>query len=229
MAAPAGWTTLKHVVVISMVITAGSIIPTVIAQTGPSDQSDETSLGGQMTAVMQSSAVDLQDGVEGKMWLASLEKSNAPDRIITKRISRLRNQLRTLRNDSQTLTTARGNGSAAGIEYTAKAVTLRAKIRNLRTAINETQEVAANHGVDAARLQELRQAAGSLEGPEISAIARTLTDAGRGPAIPEPGAPPNEPNGGPGKADGGEPPNQTADNRSAAGRANSSEPADQPS
>lgn len=223
------WATVKQLLVIGMIISAASILPSVLAQSGPTGSSNETQFGEQVTVVMQSSAVDLQNEVNSGMWNASVAQSNAPDQVIEKRISRLRDRLQTLQNTSQTLSANRRNGSAVGIEYTAKAVRLRAQIAGLKSAMNDTLDVAANHGVDSAKLQELRQAAGSIDGPEIAGIAQTLTDGGRGPVTPgSGGAPPNDTSGGPGKADGSGPPDQTADNRSEAAPGNSSAPADKP-
>lgn len=198
--------------------------PGVLAQ---ASSDEEASFGAQISAFMQSSAADADATVEQGMWNASIERVAAPEASVDRQASRLQSQLERLENRSEVLREARQNGSLTGVAYTARASAVRADLQNLRKSINETNATAQRHGVNETMLDDLREAAGSLDGPEVSAIARNVTDAGPGPPFDRGGTggpsvndgpgPPTEPPGPNGPADGTGPPRDVPGNATGGG------------
>ncbi|MFB6311827.1 MAG: hypothetical protein ABEH64_11690 [Salinirussus sp.] len=165
--------------VIAVCVLGMTAAPGVLAQTA--GDSDEEGFGAQISAFMQSSAADADASVEQGMWNASLDRSASPAESVERRADRLQSALHRLENRTSALTKAHANGTLTGVEYTARASAIRAQIRNLRAAIEETDSTAKRHGVNETALAELREAAGSLDGPAVSRIARNISDAGPGP------------------------------------------------
>lgn len=160
------------------------------------------SFGQQVSSFMQASAVDADSSVERGMWQASVNQtvnaSGDPAPKVTGRAGALERRLRELQNRTEQLRAERETLSE--VAYTARASALRAQIANLREDINATERTAMRVGVNASSLDRLRAAAGNATGPEISAIARTITDATRGPPAAVPGGGPPDDRG-PGGAD----------------------------
>jgi hypothetical protein len=72
-------------------------------------------------------------------------------------------------------------GQLPAVAYTAQATTLRERIRSLQERINGTERTAQRVGVNASALDRLRTQTANMSGPEVSAVARNITDAPRGP------------------------------------------------
>ena len=151
-------------------------------------------LGQEMTSFMQSSAADANSTVETELWEASVNSSEAPEKDVTKRAGTLERRLERLQAESDRLEAQREAGNISEPLYTARASRVRAEIANLRDDIDRTNRTAERFGVNVDTLDELRSNASKLTGPEVSARARNITDAPRGPPEGTPGGPPGEQN-----------------------------------
>jgi hypothetical protein len=171
------------------------------------------SLGSQMSAFMQSNAVETNASVDTGMWAASVRgNASEANRSVANRIWTLERRLDRL----QTRLDRFENGSTdiAGPSRAARIARLGARIQALQSAINETDRVAEQVGVNATRLESLRTQAANMSGREIASMARKLS---AGPPDRVPTGPPDNdqqgpPNGtaGPPSDDQQEPPNGTA-------------------
>jgi len=164
------------------------------------------SFGTQVTSFMQASAASANSSVESGVWRASVNRSARPDRAVENRVASLDRRLDRLRNRSAELEAMRDRGEIPEVAYTARASAIRAQIDSLRTAVGEANETARQVGVNTTRLDRLRNEAANLTGPEVAALARNITDVGRGPppgAGPPDGTPPQA--GPPGNGTGGPP------------------------
>lgn len=161
------------------------------------------SFGGQISAFMQTSAVDANSTVESGMFTAAVDDSESPERELTAQADRLTRELEQLERKATRLQEYRDNGTMPDVAYTAQASAVRERIANLRGQIDGTETTAERVGVDLSALDRIRTRAANLTGPEVSALARTITDAPRGPPTSVPDGPPGDT--GPSKAESGPP------------------------
>ena len=146
------------------------------------------SFGTQVTSFMQASAASANSSVESGVWQASVNGSAQPERAVRARARALEDRLDRLQNRSATLDAVHEREGPTGVAYTARASAVRAQLDSLRTAIDEVNETAKAAGVNTTRLDGLRDRAANLTGPEVAALARNITDVGRGPP-PDAGPP----------------------------------------
>jgi hypothetical protein len=191
--------------------------------------SENGSVGVQMAAFMQSTAADANASVDSGLWQVGVTASAAPD-AVRQRARQLDRRLDALQNRSAALAETRANASLPPVVYTARASALRAQVANLRDAVNLTAETARRHGVDEAELERLRSRAATVRGPEVAAIARNITDAGRrGPPADVPGSgSPGEQGAGPGNAAGGGSPDAGPGNEAGVGGSPDAGPGNRP-
>jgi hypothetical protein len=146
-------------------------------QTDDDTQDENTSgMGKQVTSFMQSTAVDVNNSVESGIWEASVNSSENASEIVNQRVDSLEDRLSALQNKSERLDEMRANGST-GLLHSARASSVRAKIANLKSAIIQTGQTARRVGVNVTKLEQLRQNASNMTGPEVSEVARNITDA----------------------------------------------------
>ena len=172
------------------------------------------SFGTQVTSFMQASAASANSSVESGIWQTSVNRSAQPERAVENRAAALDRRLDRLQNRSEELAAMRERGEIPEVAYTARASAIRAQIDSLRTAISEANETATQVGVNTTRLDRLRDRAANMTGPEVAALARNITDVGRGPppgAGPPNGTPPQA--GPPGNGTGGPPGEGPPDDR----------------
>lgn len=150
------------------------------------------SFGGQVSAFMQTSAVDANTTVEDGMFNAAVNTSESPEKEVTSRADRLERQRQRLEQKAARLKEKRANGTLPAVAYTAQASALRERIVNLQEQINGTETAAKRVGVNVSSLDRLRTQAANMTGPEVSAVARNITDAPRGPPADVPGGPPGD-------------------------------------
>jgi hypothetical protein len=172
------------VVVLLLVASVLAFAPGVLAQ---EQAADEPGLGASISGFMQSTAVDADESVESGMWEQRFETETAPDRAVERRAAALRDRLTALEERSAELETSRQDGTLTGVSYTARASAVHAQLANLRSTIERTADNAQRRGVDTAALDELRGSAETAAGPEVSAVARDIANAGRGPPGDAPG------------------------------------------
>ncbi len=146
------------------------------------------SFGEQLSAFMQSSAVDANATVESGMWNAGVNASAMPEREVTNRTAQLEQERQQLERKATQLQEKRDQ--LPTVAYTAQASALRERIRSLQKRIDGTERTAQRVGVNASALDRLRTQSANMSGPEVSAVARNITDAPRGPPADVPGGPP---------------------------------------
>ncbi|WP_340100955.1 hypothetical protein [Salinibaculum salinum] len=151
---------------------------------------ENSSFGEQLSAFMQTSAVDANTTVETGMWNAGVNASAAPERDVTNRTAQLERERQQLARKATQLREKRDR--LPRVAYTAQASSLRERIRSLQERINGTERTAQRVGVNASALDRLRTQTANMSGPEVSAVARNITDAPRGPPAGVPGGPPGE-------------------------------------
>jgi len=199
-----GWTALLLVGLVGVLGLA--LAPGVLAQS-PDANATEASFGAQISAFGQASAADADGAMDRGMWAAGVDGDGPPGQAVRERARELETRLEALENLSASLEAANGSGVA----YTARASAVHARLGNLRESVDQTMATAERHGVNATALADLRRAAGNATGPEIAAIARNLTDAGRSPP-PWAGAGDGGPGGPPTDSPGATRGNATSDN-----------------
>ncbi|MFC6757253.1 MULTISPECIES: DUF7096 domain-containing protein [Haloarcula] len=175
--------THRHTLVVVSVAVAMLVAPTIMAgetataTRNTTNESGETAgMGAQVTAFTQSSSTAMNDSVENGMWKAGFNQSNASERapLVQNRTGTLEQRLDRLQRQNESLTERYENDSIPEPAYLAQQSRLSARIDSLQTAINDTDEAAAQAGVNDSRLERLRQNASELKGPEVAAIARGL-------------------------------------------------------
>jgi hypothetical protein len=157
---------------------------------------DAGGFGNQVSSFMQASAADADAAVDQGMWRAEVNSSENKEATLDQRTETLRQRLQRLQNRTAELAEQYENGTGT-VAYDARASALRTQIRNVRRAINQTEEVATRTGVNLTRLNDLRSQAANMSGPEVSAMARNITDAPRGPPDGVPAGPPGNATDGP--------------------------------
>lgn len=192
-----GWTAILLLGLVGVLGLA--LAPGVLAQTDTN--ATESSFGAQISAFGQASAADADGAMDRGMWATGVDADGPPGQAVRERARELETRLEALENQSASLEA----GNASGVAYTARASAIHARLGNLRESVNQTMATAERQGVNATALDELQEAAGNATGPEISAIARNLTDAGRSPppwAGAGDGGPGSPPTDGPGANQG---------------------------
>ncbi|MEF8783799.1 MAG: hypothetical protein V5A39_12635, partial [Haloarculaceae archaeon] len=157
---------------------------------------DGAEFGQQITSFAQASAVDANASADQGMWAAGLNsESNDTDgaeEAVTDRAETLEHRLARLENQSAALQAQHRNGTISETAYTARASALRVRVANLREAVTETDRAARRVGVNVTKLDDIRDAAFNMSGPEVAEIARNITDVPRGPPDEVPSNPPDD-------------------------------------
>ncbi|MEF8871031.1 MAG: hypothetical protein V5A41_05325 [Haloarculaceae archaeon] len=156
---------------------------------------ENSSFGEQLSAFMQTSAVDANTTVETGMWNAGVNASAEPEREVTNRTAQLERERQQLERKVTQLQEKRDR--LPKVAYTAQASALRERIRSLQERINGTERTAQRVGINASALDRLRTQTANMSGPAVSAVARNITDAPRGPPDGVPGGPPDDTTGPP--------------------------------
>lgn len=176
--------------------------------------SNESNLGAQVSSFAQASAADANGSVDITMWEAAVNESDDPEDDVDNRTDALLDRLDRLENRSAALEAMLENGTIDQHVYDARASAIRTQIENIRYAINHTVETANRTGVavNETKLNQLRTNASNMTGPEVSALARNITDAPRGP--PGDRGPPDDRGPDGNDSDGGPPDNASDGNGS---------------
>lgn len=149
--------------------------------------SNNTSLGLEISAFMQTSAAEVGGAVETGMWTAEFnETSNRSVRVrlVERRTRELRSELTDLQERKQELIAQRDSANVSDTAYQAKLSYLLGRIDALQTAINATAPRARAVNANVEAVAELRTKVRNLTGPEIAAIARNVTGVSAGHAGP---------------------------------------------
>jgi hypothetical protein len=135
--------------------------------------------GVQVSSFVQASAADTRESVDRSLWEISINRSIDPATAIENRTANIGERLEQLETQVSELEQQRENLSTAA--YTARASGLRAQIANVHSHIEEVNQTAVQRGVNPGMLEELREKATHMTGPEISDLAQNITDAPGGP------------------------------------------------
>ncbi|MFB6308669.1 MAG: hypothetical protein ABEH35_04995 [Haloarculaceae archaeon] len=143
------------------------------------NETNETGgLGVQITAFMQSSSAETTDTVESGLWEEKFEQANESEqaRLATNRTKTLEERIEELRERNETLQNQFENGSISRAKYVAEASRLEGRIAALRSSVETADRAAEKAGVNDTRLQQLREQASEMDGPNVSAVARGVAN-----------------------------------------------------
>jgi len=189
----------------------------VVAQTnGTNDTnaSEAVSPGERLSGVVGVQSAELEGEVEKRTFglkVARAASDDARAQVVNEQLGDLEQRVATLGERRQALEQARANGSMSGGEYAARVSELTAESRTVSDLANDTDETASGlpadvleaNGVNVSAIQQLRNNASGLTGPEVAEIARSIA----GPNVGQ--APTEVPAGGDRPGDAGPPENAT--------------------
>lgn len=186
------------------------------------ESGNDTDMGQQVSSFMQSSAGETSESVESGMWDVAVENAtgDGEQEVVESRIGDIRDRLESLEQRKQVLKEARENGSIDERTYRAKMSRLVGEMAALNRSIDRADRNARAAGVNGSSVDELREMAGQVAGPELTAVAEGMAG---GPAEDLPGDP-----GPPDEADGPTecPPDQQDDECSDEGNDSEDSPPD---
>jgi len=163
----------------------------------PSNETVEANatMGSQISAFMESSAVAVSNSVETGIWVHQFNASENRTDMVDRRATVLERRLEALRAELNET----GSGNVTDPSDARRLAALQARIDALNSTLQRTQQVASEAGVNTTRLERLRNNASRLHGQDVARMARNLTTVGppvdRGPPANHgpPGAgPPNQ-------------------------------------
>lgn len=152
------------------------------------NDSENSSLGGDISSFMQSSAAEIDGAVETGMWSAEFNATSdrsRQQRLVERRTDELRTELNDLQERREALVAERDAGNVSDAAYKARIGQLLGRINALKSAINATEPRARQVDTNVDALQMLESDAQNLTGPEIAAVARNTTGVGNGNGPPD--------------------------------------------
>jgi len=164
-----------------------------------------TSPGERLSGVVGVQGAELEGEVETRSFglrVARAASDDARAAVVRDQLGEVREGVETVQQRKAALQEARANGSMSEGEYRARVSELAVRGGTVAELANRTSETAGSlptavleaNGVNATAIQRLQQAAGSLTGPEVAAIARSIA----GPSVGRPAEVPRGPPGPPG-------------------------------
>mgnify|MGYP000642795455 CR=1 FL=1 len=188
------------VIVLAVVAVGVATLPV----SGASDQAtnrtteNETDMGTQLTAFLQSSAAETNDTVESGMWAAGFERANESEqaRLATDRTTRIEQRLERLQERNRTLQERYENGEIPEPAYVAQTSQLAGQIAALRSSVDDTASAAQTAGVNLTGIERLRDTVRNVTTPEVPGVARGIASGGP-PAHAGPGGEDNDTERGP--------------------------------
>ncbi|WP_299232708.1 hypothetical protein [Natronomonas sp.] len=142
-----------------------------VATAQAADAEPNASLGADVSAFMQASEADAENGVDDGMFDAALNRTNDPDAkraLVERRQRRLAERDRSLRTRRERI------GETPGIRARAVATRVAVGAAGLERSANDTRAVAASVGADTDRLEAIRSSAREMRGPDVAALASGL-------------------------------------------------------
>ncbi|WP_436347294.1 hypothetical protein [Natronorubrum sp. FCH18a] len=190
-------------------IASGAVVGTLTGDSNDEgESSDEIESTMDVSTFMQSTATDTERSVESGMHDSRYNAADNESRadLVLERTDELEDRLETLEAERDELRESKADDDLHPGEYRARMTRLTVEIQSLERSIDRTEQRANETDVDDERLDDLRENAASLSGPEVAEIARGL------------GGPDGTPGGGP--PDHAGPSNQTDDGDRGQGNAN---------
>lgn len=175
----------------------------VVAQTNETNSSNASvSPGERLSGVVGVQGAELEGEVDRRAFglkVARAASDDARAQVVGEQLGDIEQRLQNLTAQKEALDEARENGSISQGEYAAKVSELAARGQTASDLANDTNETAGElprevleaNGVNVSAIQQLRDDASELTGPEVAAIARSIA----GPNVGE--APQEVPAGGP--------------------------------
>lgn len=140
------------------------------------DNDSDDGFGATISSFMQASAADAEGSVDNGMWVAGFARAQPDAKVgmVSDRTEALERRLTRLEREREALL----NESADNVSMAdrARAARLTTRAQALQEAINDTRSAGLAVGVDVSRLEELRNRARNLSGPEVAALAGNITD-----------------------------------------------------
>lgn len=179
---------------------------------------ESAGFGSSVSSFLQSTAAETNTAVDQGVWEADVE-GNATAEEAQDRAARLGERVAELRAQRARLAELRSNGSISLSTYVARDARLRAELRSLGAAANQTQQVVPNATGAQQSLASVEQAADAASGPPDEVANRTgapsdVPGAGNGNGSAPGNAPANASNGGGPPSDVGDTPANEAGNGS---------------
>lgn len=143
------------------------------ARSDAPNATNDSSMGAEISAFMQSSASGADGAVEDGMFEA--EYDERPDdraTLVESRTGDLQSDLADLRERRQELRENRDETSQ--VEYRARMSRLVSDVRSLERSVNRTEPLAEAAGVDTTALRTIRNDASELSGREVAELARQM-------------------------------------------------------
>ncbi|APX97112.1 hypothetical protein [Natronorubrum daqingense] len=157
---------------LTMAPAAGGVVDSSVSTSPSIDNESAESPDTNVSTFMQSSAADAESEVDAGMYESKYESAEDDrDEVVHDRTDQLESQQESLEDEYETL--QEETDSIDG-EYQARMTQLTVQINALERSINQTEQQAAEAGVDDDRLGALQENASEMAGPEVAAFAQEL-------------------------------------------------------
>lgn len=191
---------MRHtVLLVAALLVVGFAAPTVVASPAatPADTdgsaavqeadgnetANDTAPGARLAGVVNVQGAEVEGEVAERSFglqMAAAKSNASKASVLANQTGDLSERVTELRDRKQELQAAREAGEISNGRYRAEMARVGAELRTANRLLNRTSEAAKtlpqsaldDAGVDPASLEQLRQAAGNLSGPEIAEIAR---------------------------------------------------------
>ncbi|WP_290819536.1 hypothetical protein [Halovivax sp.] len=172
----------------------------------PADEADDETpgMGSEVGTFMQSSSADANVSVDQGMFEAAFEGAEDREAVVNDRVGELEGRFDRLQERTNHFAD-RGDERPPG--HQEQLTRMAVELGLFEESVNQTEQRAEAVGVDTARLDELRQNASEVSGPDVAEIARSI--AGVDPPGQHEDGSPGEQDGGP--PDHADPPNEKDD------------------
>lgn len=147
---------------------------------------NNTSMGGQVSSFMHSSGGQASEAVESGMWNAAYANASNKSAVVDSRAADIESRLADLETDKQQLIEARQDGEITRAEYRARMSAIVGRLAELNRSIDETERQARESGANVTHVEQLRNEASNMTGPEVAAVATSFAG---GPPEGAPGGP----------------------------------------
>lgn len=157
---------------------------------------DEESVapGERLAGIIGVQGAEVRGEVESRSFAVEVDRAegnNSKAAVVAAQYDTNAERLAQLRERQQELTRAYENGSLSRGQYAAQMAQLTAQIRTVQRLTNQTEATAQQlpaeslnaKGVDVGKIRTLKQEAGSMTGPEVSALARGIAGPNVGNAV----------------------------------------------
>lgn len=150
-----------------------------IGADNPENETDE--LGAGVGAFAQSTAESANGSVDRGMWAAEVNATDNQTEAVGERVTVLEQRLDRLETAIAELEAEREAGTITEAAYQARAAALQTQLANVEASLDQTATVGQRIGLNTTNIELLRTEAANMSGPEVAAVAQTITDAPRGP------------------------------------------------